>query len=261
MLFAIIAISEDTLPNCANLKRRMLLTYWWVLPLELWPRAVHKFAFIWFSFLGQSREIVFHRCCACKFGSRRYQRKLKDQLVHVLIDTGASDNFINKRVADELQIEGRGPAEQISLATTKAEARIHGKAVIDINICGKVYHQVQLRLMSDLRADGILDQKFLRRHSEITLHYGRSDHPLRILLEPQSALNVSAANLTPPRIFEFLATDCKPFAIKSRRYNREDSDFSKSEVIYVADTLWSAHILKKTPICWESTMQNDPLSL
>jgi len=29
----------------------------------------------------------------------------------------------------------------------------------------------------------------------------------------------------------------------------------------VADTLWSAHILKKTPICWESTMQNDPLSL
>ena len=30
---------------------------------------------------------------------------------------------------------------------------------------------------------------------------------------------------------------------------------------FVADTLWSAHILKKTPICWESTMQNDPLSL
>jgi len=29
----------------------------------------------------------------------------------------------------------------------------------------------------------------------------------------------------------------------------------------VADTLWSAHILKKTPIRWESTMQNDPLSL
>jgi len=28
-----------------------------------------------------------------------------------------------------------------------------------------------------------------------------------------------------------LATDCKPIAAKSRRYNREDSDFIKSEVI------------------------------
>ena len=61
--------------------------------------------------------------------------KLKDQLVDVLIDTGASDNFIN-RVADELQIEGLGSAEQISLATTKAEAKIDGKPVIDI--CGKL---------------------------------------------------------------------------------------------------------------------------
>ena len=65
--------------------------------------------------------------------------KLKDQLVDVLIDTGASDNFINKRVADELQVEGRRSAAQISLATTKAEAKIDGKA--DIDIRGKVYHQ------------------------------------------------------------------------------------------------------------------------
>ena len=47
MLFAIIAISEDTLPRCANLKLTMLLTtYWWVLPLALWLRAVYKFAMI-----------------------------------------------------------------------------------------------------------------------------------------------------------------------------------------------------------------------
>ena len=112
--------------------------------------------------------------------------KLKDQLIVVLIDTGASDNFINRRVADELQIEGRGSAEQIYLATTKAEAKIDGKAVIDIDICGKVYHQVQLGLMSGLCANVILGQKFLRWHSELTLHYGGLDHPLRISSEPQS---------------------------------------------------------------------------
>jgi len=126
---------------------------------------------------------------------------------------------MNKRVADELQIEGRGSAEQISLATTKAEVKIDGKAVIGIDICGEVYHQVQLGLMSDLCADVILGQKFLKWHSELTLRYGGSDHPLRISLEPQFVLNVSAAKLTPPRIFEFLSTDCKPIAAKSHRYN------------------------------------------
>ena len=29
----------------------------------------------------------------------------------------------------------------------------------------------------------------------------------------------------------------------------------------VADTLWSVHTLHETPICWESTMQSDALSL
>ena len=67
-----------------------------------------------------------------------------------MIDTSASDNFINRRVADELQIEGLGSAEHISLGTTKAEAKIDCKAVIDIDICGKLYRQVQLGLMSDL---------------------------------------------------------------------------------------------------------------
>ena len=155
-----------------------------------------------------------------------------------MIDTSASDNFINRRVADELQIEGLGSAEHISLATTKAEAKIDGKAVIDIDICGKLYRQVQLGLMSDLCADVILGQKFLRRHSELTLHYGGSDHPLRfssVINVSQSVLNVSVANLTPPRIFEFLATDCKPIAAKSRRYNQEDSDFIKSEVSRLLD--------------------------
>ena len=71
---------------------------------------------------------------------------------------------------------------------------------------------------------------------------------LRISLEPQSVLNVSAANLTPPRIFEFLATDCKPIAAKSRRYNREDSDFIKSEV----SRLFDAGIIEPARSPWRA---------
>ena len=60
----------------------------------------------------------FIAAAPANLGPAVVKAKLKGQLVDVFIDTGASDNFINKRVADELQIEGRGSAEQISLVTT-----------------------------------------------------------------------------------------------------------------------------------------------
>jgi len=60
--------------------------------------------------LGRSREIASIAAAPANLGPAVIKAKLKDQLVDVLIDTGASDNLINKRVADELQIEGRGSA-------------------------------------------------------------------------------------------------------------------------------------------------------
>ena len=50
----------------------------------------------------------------------------------MLNDTGASDNFMNRRVADELQIEGLGSAEHISLATTKAEAKLMARPLLTL---------------------------------------------------------------------------------------------------------------------------------
>jgi len=41
---------------------------------------------------------------------------------------------------------------------------------------------------------------------------------------------VAAADLEPPRLFEFLLPDCKPIAAPSRRYSLEDTKFIRSEV-------------------------------
>jgi len=46
---------------------------------------------------------------------------------------------------------------------------------------------------------------------------------------------VAAADLEPPRLFEFLLSDCKPIAAPSRRYNSEGKKFVKSEVQRLLD--------------------------
>jgi len=105
--------------------------------------------------------------------------------------------------------------------------------------------------MSDLCADVILGRQFLSRYSEVTLCYGGSDPPLRIPRAAQLVLGVAAAKLKQPRIFQFLAPDCKPVAAKSHRYSQEDSNFIKSEiqclldagVIEPANSPWRAQVL------------------
>jgi len=62
---------------------------------------------------------------------------------------------------------------------------------------------------------------------------------------------VAAADLEPPRLFEFFLPDCKPIAALSRRYNSDDKKFIKSEVqqlldadiIEPAGSPWRAQVL------------------
>jgi len=41
---------------------------------------------------------------------------------------------------------------------------------------------------------------------------------------------VAAADLEPPRLFEFLLPDCKPIVAPSRRYSFKETKFVRSEV-------------------------------
>jgi len=41
---------------------------------------------------------------------------------------------------------------------------------------------------------------------------------------------VNAANVEPPRLFEFLDKDCRPIATKSRKYSQVDKMFIQAEI-------------------------------
>ena len=65
--------------------------------------------------------------------------KLNNQTVDALIDTGASENFIDKELADRLNIKGLRTKEQVLLATRQKEINIESRARADIEICGRKY--------------------------------------------------------------------------------------------------------------------------
>jgi len=129
--------------------------------------------------------------------------KLNNQTVDVLIDTGASENFIDKELADRLYLKDKGQrTKEVLLATRQKEINIESRARADIEICGGKY-RLQFGLMPELCADVILGRQVLSPYSEVTLCYGGSDPPLRIRRAAQLVLGVAAAKLKPR---EFLSS-------------------------------------------------------
>ena len=62
---------------------------------------------------------------------------------------------------------------------------------------------------------------------------------------------MTALNIDPPPLFQYLSADCKPVATKSRRYSKEDKDLITAEVqqllekgiIEPSDSPWRAQVV------------------
>ena len=82
--------------------------------------------------------------------------------------------------------------------------------------------------MDRLCADVILGESFLCKHSEVSFVMEGSDAPLKT--KQEHVLSVAAANVKPPRLFEFLSSDCKLIACRSRQYSNEELKYIDEEI-------------------------------
>jgi len=59
---------------------------------------------------------------------------------------------------------------------------------------------------------------------------GGAEKTLVIPNVSEKVLGVAAANVLSPRLFEFMLPECKPVAIRSRQYTKDDGEFIQAEV-------------------------------
>ena len=123
------------------------------------------------------------------------------------------------------------------MASEDFAAKTLGKVNATVILLGRDY-DLQFGTMKNLCSDVILGLPFLQRHSEVSFLLGGSEAPLQITskrVKAQNCLNVAAANISAPPLFEFLAEDCKPVVTKSRLYSKEDRQFISSEIKRLLD--------------------------
>ena len=151
--------------------------------------------------------------------------------LQALLDTGASESFINEEIAKSLKLEIDYSQKDVTMANKKINIKSKGYVSVDMKLIlnNRIYPSFRFLVMKDLCCDIVLGHDFQELHSKVTFEY-LGDLPEVIVNENNSLCILEAAEVDLPTLFPNITPKCKPIATKSRRFSKEDTEFIGSEV-------------------------------
>ena len=139
-----------------------------------------------------------------------------------LIDSGSSLSCIDPSLVHKLKLSVQPESKEVSMASLEHQSKIGGSRLVKLGIQDQKYNDVHLFIMNKLCTDIILGQDFLEQYKSVEIAFGGSEPTFHVC-------SLKAMNVPPPSSFRNLTPDCKPVAVKSRRYTADDSKFIETE--------------------------------
>lgn len=170
--------------------------------------------------------------------------KINGISVQALIDTGSSDNFVSQAVVEKLNLLTDPEKGNVSMADTSFSSKILGSCTVKLELGDETYHDVKLKILPSLCSDIVLGHQLLQHHSCLEMQFGGERPPLKVC-------GLAAVQVSPSSLFSNMSPNCKPVAIKSRRYSRPDREFIANEtcrmlkegIIRPSNSPWRAQVL------------------
>ena len=130
------------------------------------------------------------------------------------------------------------------MAAVSHKSKIQGSCNINFSLQDRCYKDVPLSILDNLCEGVILGQDFMRKHKSVEFDFGDDEPPLHIC-------GMTSVDVKPPSFFWNLTPDCKPIAVKSRRYTSSDAKSIESEtqrllaegIIEPSTSPWRAQVL------------------
>lgn len=116
----------------------------------------------------------------------------------------------------------------ISMASSSLTSPVKGHCMVDINLLGKWYSNMQSFVLPNLCSDVILGQDFRSQNSTVSIAFGGPKKALHS--SDPTICSVPSASVDMPHLFSSLAPRCKPKATKSRKFEDDNKKFIQSEV-------------------------------
>ena len=142
--------------------------------------------------------------------------------VAALIDTGSTASFIDDKIVQQYGLSTKPWHQEVSMASSSLTSEINKACSATVCLYNNKF-PVLFRVMKNLCTDVILGHDILNQYSALEIKFGGSKPPLKLCV-------LNEANIEPVNLFPHLSPDCKPVAIKSRKYSSDDQLFIENEV-------------------------------
>ena len=142
--------------------------------------------------------------------------------VNALIDTGSSDSFICNRLVQNYSLDTIPTQSSVCMAESSITVKVLRNVTVDLQINETNYGKTKLSVIENLCSDIIIGQDILSQHQDLIVKFGGSKPPF-------SVCRLSTMNVEPPSLFPSMKPNCKPIAVKSRRYCQNDRKFIELE--------------------------------
>ncbi|XP_068229407.1 uncharacterized protein [Palaemon carinicauda] len=173
-----------------------------------------------------------------------------------LVDSCSSDSFIREEVAQRLNLTVVPASSAVSMASKSFNASSSGFVIADLVHLDQRYPCIQLGVLKDLCCDVILGYDFQKQHQSVSFQYEGKRPSLKITGAKPVCL-LATADIDEPSLFPNLPRQCKPIAVKSRRYSQDDQLFVKDQISH----LLSEGIIEPSISPWRAqvVVVKDPL--
>ena len=174
---------------------------------------------------SQPHSSAIHYVAASPPSLARSTRKVtvNGKQLDALIDSGSSITLLNHEVATKFgwPLIKSKCTESVSMASSNHVSESSNYCVLDISFTNDTFKSRKVTVMNNLCSDLIVGLDILAQYSSITLELGG---------QKEAAVIASVADVPPPLLFTELDPNCKPIAVKSRRYSEYDKNFIKAEI-------------------------------
>lgn len=164
--------------------------------------------------------------------------------VKALIDTGSTASFIDEEIIKQYDLPTKPWRQDVTMASSSHTSQITQVCPATLTLDKQIIPEIQFRVMKSLCCNVILGHDVLEQYSKLEVEFGGHMPPLKLFA-------LEEAHIDPVDLFTNMALECKPIAVKSRRYALEDQKFIKNEVMkLLADGIieestspWRAQVL------------------
>ena len=170
---------------------------------------------------------------------------INNSKVKILIDSGSSTSFVNKYIADQLNLKILPSSLEVLMASTTHSMKIEGTCYVNLRIQNREYKNICLSVINNLCSDVIIGHDILENFKTVEIDFdGTEETTLHVC-------SLSTMNVESPSIFQNLKPDVKPIAVKSQQFSKVDQQFIKLEtakllqdgIIEPSSSPWRSQVL------------------